>query len=317
MSDDKKLRLAITDFWNCPRIFERYYILKYLKSRSDIIFVPASEEHDLLVCSVFGSTKAQYQSKKLFITYENKPRWEKINHHSMIVSDTDWCISCNKDFRPSQCRFLWSTSGSSDYHPDIETGILDKSSLRSSKKHITKPQFCSFVYGNSSLDPGVRMRINLMKRLTTDYAKVDSAGGCENNMPNNWKLDYDDEAEFYSSHKFNIAFENSYGPGYISEKLIRPYIFQTVPIYWGDKSTVEEYFNMKSMIYHDISPSDVVYQSIAEKAMMETMNKIQMIDQNDVLYDEMLSTKPFDKLPDFLSRKVALKFVDSVIAELK
>ena len=40
-----------------------------------------------------------------------------------------------------------------------------------------------------------------------------------------------------SNHKFNIAFENSSYPGYVTEKITDAFIANTIPIYWGDKKS--------------------------------------------------------------------------------
>ena len=56
-----------------------------------------------------------------------------------------------------------------------------------------------------------------------------------------------DKLSFISQYKFNIAFENTSSPGYVTEKVMEPFAAYTVPIYWGDPFVAEE-FNPEAMI---------------------------------------------------------------------
>jgi len=48
-----------------------------------------------------------------------------------------------------------------------------------------------------------------------------------------------------------IAMENKVAPGYLTEKIGYAFLAGTVPIYWGDRVTVEEFFNPSSFIQVD------------------------------------------------------------------
>ncbi|MCD7923293.1 MAG: glycosyltransferase family 10 [Bacteroides sp.] len=56
-----------------------------------------------------------------------------------------------------------------------------------------------------------------------------------------------DKLDFISKYKFNIAFENSSVLGYTTEKLMEPFIVDTVPIYWGNPEAYKD-FNEKAFI---------------------------------------------------------------------
>jgi hypothetical protein len=48
-----------------------------------------------------------------------------------------------------------------------------------------------------------------------------------------------------------VAMENKVAPGYLTEKIGYAFLAGTVPIYWGDRATVEEFFNPASFIQVD------------------------------------------------------------------
>ena len=49
------------------------------------------------------------------------------------------------------------------------------------------------------------------------------------------------------SHKFSICYENTSTPYYCTEKLMDAFLSNSLPIYWGDSRSIED-FNEKSFI---------------------------------------------------------------------
>ena len=41
------------------------------------------------------------------------------------------------------------------------------------------------------------------------------------------------ENQLFKKYKFNICFENSSTPGYVTEKIIQSMYVNSIPIYWG------------------------------------------------------------------------------------
>ncbi|KAE8987150.1 hypothetical protein PF005_g17510 [Phytophthora fragariae] len=58
----------------------------------------------------------------------------------------------------------------------------------------------------------------------------------------------DDAVTTFQSYKFVIAFENSGVPGYVTEKMVNPFLAGSIPIYLGNSTTVSELFNPNSFI---------------------------------------------------------------------
>jgi hypothetical protein len=148
--------------------------------------------------------------------------------------------------------------------------------------------FCSFVVKN----PGCQKRNEFFHKLSA-YRKVDAGGPLFNNMGNvlaGGAIAVEAKAAFLPQYKFNMCFENSSHPGYVTEKLYEALVFQTVPIYWGSP-TVALDFNPRAFIsWHDYQDDDVFLEKIKE------------IDGDDALYSMMYLEPMFvnyDKTPVF------------------
>jgi hypothetical protein len=137
-----------------------------------------------------------------------------------------------------------------------------------------KTHFCSFVVSNSGSRKTSR-RVDFFHKLS-QYKKVDSAGAALNNM--GWRLPCTTGAkeEFLRRYKFNIAFENSSIPGYVTEKIVEPFLARCLPIYWGCPRVKEE-FNPASFLNSHDFPSD--------EALIE---KIIELDRDDQKYQDWL-----------------------------
>ena len=87
------------------------------------------------------------------------------------------------------------------------------------------------------------------------YINIDSYGPCLNNkkLPENingfHNFDNPEFHAFLSKYKFNIAFENAICDGYMTEKLFRPLIIGSIPIYLGSPSVLDWLPNENSAIF--------------------------------------------------------------------
>jgi alpha(1,3/1,4) fucosyltransferase len=82
---------------------------------------------------------------------------------------------------------------------------------------------------------------------------------------------------YQKDYKFSIAFENSLGVGYTTEKIYHPMLANSIPIYWGNEEISRD-FNTKSFVnYHDYNDLKKVVDVIIE------------LDQNDKKYLKMLN----------------------------
>lgn len=144
-------------------------------------------------------------------------------------------------------------------------------------EELVQRKFCNFVYGNNFCsDP---FRLYFYNELSK-YKKIDSAGSLMNNM-NGFKVpENENKLSFLSKYKFTIAIENSSSPGYVTEKIIDPFLVQSVPIYWGNPTVCSDY-NPNSFI------NLMDYSSIEE-----AIEEIIRLDKDDDAYLEKV-TSPF------------------------
>ena len=87
----------------------------------------------------------------------------------------------------------------------------------------------------------------------------------------------EDKLAFQSEYKFCIAFENSVGEGYTTEKLVEAMMSGSIPVYWGDPSVAVE-FNPGSFI----NVSDF-------GSLEEVVQEVVRLDNDDEAYLEMLN----------------------------
>lgn len=137
-----------------------------------------------------------------------------------------------------------------------------------------KSKFCNFLYSNSNPEG----RKTFFKELSK-YKKVDSGGSVLNNIGR--EIEQGKCVDWTKDYKFNIVFENQKHKGYVTEKILRAYLAETIPIYWGSDYVTED-FNPNSMIYVE-NMDDVSYY----------VDKVKEIDQDDERYRQIIAEPPF------------------------
>ena len=108
---------------------------------------------------------------------------------------------------------------------------------------------------------------------------------------------------FLKRYKFNICFENSSTPGYVTEKVIQSMYVNSIPIYWGAPN-IKNDFNTNSFInYHDYE-NDI-----------EFIDKIMEIDTDYEQYMNLLNQPWFNnnEIPQSVLPRNILKFINNVL----
>ena len=152
---------------------------------------------------------------------------------------------------------------------------------RPEKVGVTKEFFCDFIYSNGYSHD----RIEFFHKLSR-YKRVESCGHVERNNGALASAAYSREGyllkqAFQARCKFSIAMENSYFPGYNTEKITDPFVARSVPIYKGDPS-IAQIFNPRAFINLNDFKSDE-----------EAIEFIAAVDQDDALYQSYLDAPPF------------------------
>lgn len=140
-----------------------------------------------------------------------------------------------------------------------------------------KHGFCNFIYSNPVAHP---YRDILYSHLSK-YKKVDSLGHYLHNTDvepsrdaKNW---LDINIDLKSNYKFSVAAENTYSPGYTTEKIMTSFHAHSIPIYWGNP-LISKAFNSKAFINcHDYPSLD------------DIVNKVKEIDNSDEQWCNMVS----------------------------
>lgn len=150
-------------------------------------------------------------------------------------------------------------------------------------KNREKTKNINFIYSNGK----ALIRNKYFDYLST-YCKIDSYGKHRNNMGALPKyLDKSllsraiQKSELIADYKYTIAFENSRGADYISEKIWEPISVNSIPIYYGSHA-VFDYFNKNKIIYIK-----------DEKDFSKSLSLIKEINSSDKLYKEYLAEEIF------------------------
>ncbi|RDU64628.1 hypothetical protein CQA53_07700 [Helicobacter didelphidarum] len=203
----KQVKMRIVDScgdYEKEEIFYQHYFIQLLSKKYDIIY---SDQPDFIIYGVCGSKHLDYDCVRIFYTPENiRANWD--------IAD----YSMDFDYLDYGDRHL--------YIPYIHT-LQQKPNLSKTREIREKTKFCGFVVSNGT----VQSR-NIFFEKLSQYKKVDSGGKYKNNIGGR----VGNKIEWLRDYKFNICFENSSNPGYLTEKLFDAYAAGCVPIYWGDTS---------------------------------------------------------------------------------
>lgn len=201
---------------------------------------------DLLLYSVFGNSYTQYNCKKVLFSGEHKTRSKT---HLSHYNDSTVTLSHYTDEQKEIFMPLWV----------LHTNWFDKSQPRTlpsnpcysitldkitknRERFLTNRKFCLFLNNNPIED-----RLQLFN-LLQEKIHVDSYGTLQNNTGKTLRGTQQNKVFLLHDYKFNIAFENCYHPGYVTEKIIEPFEAGCIPLYNGGEK-VKEYFNEKSYLY--------------------------------------------------------------------
>jgi Glycosyltransferase family 10 (fucosyltransferase) C-term len=112
------------------------------------------------------------------------------------------------------------------------------------------------IYANSHCVP---YRNQAFRRLATIGPEVHYAGKCHGGKGVGVRVNetgkrtgYNLNVALYQDYRFTLAMENAATPGYISEKIMVPFLAGSVPIYYGTKE-VFDIFNRNAFVWYDVN----------------------------------------------------------------
>jgi len=245
-----------------------------------------SKDPEILFYSCFGRNHLKYpQPLRIFFSGENLYPDYNI---------CDYSIGTQRD----------SVSGRNLFQPGC-LYLFKKTELPAIDRSMAKRKFCCFIYSQDSMGEGARLRKEFCRKLMETYRHVDCPGKILHNIdaPNlegraDDRFWHDSKVRFLSEYKFNIAFENTNSDGYITEKMIDPFMANCVPIYWGSEGHTVPF------------PKDAMICASDYPDFASLIARIMEIDQNDDLYLSMLARNPIrhDLIPDPIDVLAAFLF---------
>lgn len=270
------LRIAVEDY-GARHIIDPFLLFFSL----DYTIIEDYENPDILVYSCSGESHFNYQCKRLFVCTES------------ITPDFNFC-----DYYIGTVKLQYDERSLWIPEAFYKTVFPDNKSIEI-KDSLFDRKFCSFIYSHDCIGYGARYRREFCERLMKEYKHVDCPGKILHNMDspllsprnneNNW---HQSKLDFLRNYKFNIAFENTQAPGYITEKLVDCYMANTVPIYWGSSGDVWPYPKESMICANDFS------------SMNALIDRVKEVDTNNELYAQILKANPFREenrqiLPNF------------------
>ena len=262
----KKLKIKFCDFWKYFHE-ESNYFYDLLSKFYDL---EISDDPDILIYSTYGTEYLKYNCIRIFYTAENmRPDF----------MGCDFAISFDYNDNPRHFRLpLYALY--IDQHP----GSLEKLKREKTKEEAlsiwrSKTKFCCMVVSN----PKSKKRIDFFEKLSK-YKKVDSGGTVLNNVGEPIK----NKMDFIKDYRFVFAFENSAYPGYTTEKILEPFIADSIPLYWGNP-LIEMDFNVDSFL--NFSSNKTEAEFIEEILAIENDEEkaIQMLMQPNFILSEIPS----------------------------
>lgn len=174
---------------------------------------------------------------------------------------------------------------------------VKRAQKRSFSSDLTSRPFCATVISNSKQTDGIR---NQFFNMLNEYKPLASGGQWQNNVGG----PVADKIIFQSKYKFTMAFENTYAPGYTTEKILDAFISDTIPIYYGDPLVIQD-FNPRAFINaHDFS------------SLEDLKNYVIHVDQDDNLYQSIFEQPVFQpNVLDKYSTRAILNFLSHIIEQ--
>lgn len=246
------------------------FFVSLLSTRYNVIRDDVNPNYLFFCDETFGTNNLKYDPNKvlkIFFTGENRRPWNYQAHAAISFDHLDG---------PSHYRLpLYAVE---DWYQTTKLGLPSVLDL-DRNNNIDRKKFCSFISANpASLDR------NEAFHFLSQYKRVDSGGPLFNNIGSVLPRGSDAQIHklnFMKERKFNLCYENSSYPGYVTEKLFHALYAGVVPIYWGSP-TVELDFNPDAFISrHDFG------------TFQEMLDKIIEIDNNEEMYRDMINQPIF------------------------
>ncbi len=296
---NKLIKICIVNFWE--RAFKKGDFYEYLLNQAlgdKYEIIEDGNNADVVISSVFGDAKFP-REKTIFIIGESiRPNFLRCKYALSHDQDSYYGYNCylpiwyNKIAWPG-FEFISQKKFKNHPHEQDGYGYISLDSLISKRRlnpGNNKKKFCAIIAANPEA-----LRINLYAFINKVYKKVDGYG------PMFGKIAATPKATILQEYKFCLCPENSFYPGYITEKLIEAWYSGTIPIWSGSLSS-KRIFNQNAFLnYQKFNEMDKFIQNIIR------------IDQNDEEYTDIFEQPLLLKKPDI---KIVINFLRRAILNI-
>lgn len=276
--------------------------------RQNHIRLQLSDTRPDIIIGSTGDTCQQYQDvPRITVLGENiqADRLEYLEELSKISTVVLHCVKTNATLSNFHYYPFWVTSfGERRVHTPLDL-LKSKHLVKQAIQQKTK--FCAFMYSHAS-----PARDRLFKVLNS-YRNVDILGpfpdmgqAHDRFVYNDSLTFYDLAVEHYKPYKFVIAGENSFGSGYITEKIVNSMLASAIPIYVGAPDIVDT-FNPLSFV----NANNMTDENL--------LDLIRLLNTNDKVYTQMLLQPWFvgNRLPGWFDDKNISSLLAPVIQAVR
>jgi len=251
------ISIHFTDFWegHDPKNNILTNILQDIYN-DKIIFAPTPKDADINFVTIYGNKHQQ-----ILRDFDNTILWlgenQRPNQYKCKFSISfDFHSFNNTNFRLP----LWYSEidwyGTGLGITDVETArrlLCDGFPI--TPEEFTDRKFCITIFNNPE-----GTRIEMYKRLC-DIEKVDGYGRPFGNWFPTYE-NYRDKIKKLAHYKFNLCPENSYYPGYYTEKCIHSKLAGCVPIYMADSHVKSDFRASSFLNIYDYKNLDALIEDI-------------------------------------------------------
>lgn len=290
----KTIRIGYDCMWGAASAFSAETISDCFPCLRPHYRFELSDRPEVAFYSVYGYVTKRFNGARRLV-YSGEPGdhfglGAKIAPGVIELGFFDYGITCAIE-NTSPNHFYWPQGF---LHLNLYNGGV-ASLVRDGSPAPAKKHFADFIYSNGYS----RTRVEFMQALGA-YRRVECCGAVARNNDALTgaaysKAGYLLKQAFQSGSKFSIAFENTYFPGYTTEKITDPLLARSVPIYSGNPR-VAEVFNPQAFINVDRCPS-----------FGDAIAWIREVDQDEVLYQGYLGAPPFP------ANQVPARFTDDAV----
>lgn len=298
----KKLTIDFRNFWG-GFLKEDNLIINTLRMRHDVTVDQNSP--DIVIAQNTGDGKAEScgdsNSKVVHWFVEALNRTGTPDYNKCDFSFTSCKHDDERNIRIPLWQFYVDWFGNSYVEGRNPAFLVPRDLLTKPRMPEKKEKFCCVLTNN---DLGLRKVIypRAFQYWMSKGFEVESRGNFLRTHPS---IGGDEmtKQKYIKEFKFNLCFDNSDYPGWITEKVIHPLIEGVIPIYWGCEDVGEE-FNTNAFVHAREFENDIqLYDRVIEIA-----NNEQLI--SDIQSQPIF---PDNKIPDHVTPEYLLSEMERII----